>query len=143
MQNNWTQIFLERIDNLSVNSTPKFGKMNVFQMLCHCADQIRIITNELVLEYDSTVNPDEIKALAREGKPVQTPKGLDQVKDEGTLPTNFENDRELLRKMVMKFTEIPPDYECGQHPYFGNLDKGTWEKLVVYHLNHHLTQFGV
>jgi hypothetical protein len=41
MGTNWTQVFLERIDNLSEKSTPKFGKMNVSQMICHCTDQIR------------------------------------------------------------------------------------------------------
>jgi Protein of unknown function (DUF1569) len=143
MKENWTQIFLERIDNLSVSSNPKFGKMNVCQMLCHCADQIRIITNELVLEYDSTVDANEIKTLAREGKFVPIPKGLDQVKNEGTSPTNFENDQQLLKNMIAKLIELPSDYKCGQHPYFGNLDKEPWQKLVIYHLNHHLTQFEV
>lgn len=139
----WTNSYFSRIDKLKTDSAPRFGKMDVSQMLCHCADQIRIITGELKIDVDKSINPDEVISLAKAGKPVQTPKGMDQVKGEGTNPTDFENDKAILKKLITKYTELPNDFEFGIHPIFGKIDKNQWHKLVLYHLNHHLSQFGV
>jgi hypothetical protein len=139
----WTNLFFERIDKLQPDSKPVFGKMNVSQMLCHCADQIRIINGDLNIEVDKSINPEEVVLLVKAGKSVQAPKGLDQSKGEGTMPTTFENDREILKKIIVDYDKLPIDFEYGIHPFFGKIDKNQWHKLVIHHLNHHLSQFGV
>ena len=35
-------ILYQRIDNLNINQKAIWGKMNVSQMICHCADGIRM-----------------------------------------------------------------------------------------------------
>ncbi|TAE31642.1 MAG: DUF1569 domain-containing protein [Cytophagales bacterium] len=139
----WVSDFIERIDQLSPDSTPTFGKMNVSQMLCHCADQLRLINHELKIGFDDRIAPNELVALSRAGKSVPTPKGLDQVNGEGTQPTSFDADKETLKQLLISYAELPTDFNCGLHPYFGNIDKEAWHRLVLYHLNHHLTQFSV
>jgi Protein of unknown function (DUF1569) len=139
----WINLFFERIDKLQPDSKPAFGKMNVSQMLCHCADQIRIINGELNIEVDKSINPEEVVLLVKAGKSVQAPKGLDQSKGEGTMPTTFENDRVILKKIIADYDKLPSDFEYGIHPFFGEIDKKQWHKLVIHHLNHHLSQFGV
>ena len=39
--------FIVRILSVSANDKPNFGKMNVFQMICHCADQFRMMFGEI------------------------------------------------------------------------------------------------
>lgn len=139
----WVSDFIERIDRLTPDAEPAFGRMNVSQMLCHCADQLRIIGHELIIDLDTSQNLNELLALSREGKSVPTPKGLDQVRGGGTQPIDFEVDRQTLKRLIVHYAQLPTDYKCGLHPYFGEIDKDAWHRLVLYHLNYHLNQFGV
>ena len=56
--------FFERIDRLTPDHKPLFGKMNVNQMVCHCADQVRMaLGSKIPLEYGN-VDAKEIIAMA-------------------------------------------------------------------------------
>ena len=136
--------FLNRIDQLTPDKKAKFGKMNVHQMVCHCADQIRLALGTLRADDDYIkIDPDTVKAMARAKETVPTPKGLDQVAGGGTPPTTFENDRALLKNQLHEFLKMPEDIDYPPHPYFGAFDKKRWINLTRYHLNHHLSQFYV
>jgi hypothetical protein len=137
------EIFFLRIDKLTLQHKALFGKMNVHQMICHCADQFRLAFGEKKAREYGRVDPNEIIALARSGKTAPTPKGFDQVEGEGTKPLDFNEDKETLKKYIIKFSELPADYKFSTHPYFGDVDRKWWESLVNYHLDHHLKQFGV
>jgi len=137
------QHFYERIDKLTASQKPKFGKMNANQMICHCADFFRMATGtKKALEYGK-VDPKEIISLGKSGKPTPAPKGFGQVEGDGTLPTNLENDKKILKEHIVVFSEFPDDYDYAPHPYFGQMDKKRWIGLAIYHLNHHLVQFNV
>jgi len=43
----------------------------------------------------------------------------------------------------MEFSEFSEDHKFAEHPIFGNIDYKRWNGLSIYHLNHHLEQFGV
>ena len=143
MDKNKIDTFFSRIDILTTDHKPLFGQMNVHQMICHCADQLRLAFGEKRSTEYGKVDPNEIIALARAGKTAPTPKGFDQVKGEGTKPTNFEEDKNILKSYIIKFAETAEDYNFSEHPYFGIMNKQRWENLVNYHLNHHLVQFKV
>ncbi|HUZ60726.1 MAG TPA: DUF1569 domain-containing protein [Hanamia sp.] len=135
--------FFQRIDELTSENKPLFGKMNVNQMICHCTDQLRLAMGaKNALEYGK-VNATEMLSLAKSGKPVPTPKGFGQTEGEGTNPTNFENDINLLKEHILMFSKLGDDFSFSIHPYFGQLDKNLWNGMVAYHLNHHLKQFSV
>lgn len=143
MIENDIKVFFERIDRLTLDHKPLFGKMNVSQMICHCADQIRMaLGSKIPLEYGN-VDVKEIMALAKAGKSVPAPKGLGQVEGEGTPPTDFENDKKLLKETVLEFANWKEEEPMADHAYFGPADKTRWTKMVIYHLDHHLKQFGV
>lgn len=136
------QSFLDRIDQLTPAHKAKYGKMNAHQMVCHCADQIRLALGIVQADEDYIkIDPDTVKEIARAQKTVPTPKGLDQVAGDGTQPTTFENDRALLKAELHEFLNKPQDFEFPPHPYFGAFDKKRWTNLTRYHLNHHLSQF--
>lgn len=134
------QDFILRINSLSLTNKPKFGQMNAHQMIVHCADQFRLTKGEIETEYGK-VDPQEIIAKAKARITVQAPKGLDQVKGEGTPLTTFENDKTILIDLMKEFIERPDHDTLSDHPYLGAKDKSGWSQLVVYHLNHHLSQF--
>ncbi len=135
--------FFERIDQVEIDQRPRFGKMNASQMICHCADQIRMaLGTKKALEYGKS-DPKRIITRAKEGKPVSTPKGFGQVEGLGTKPTNFEDDKKILKEHILVLLELPEDHEFALHPYFGNVSKKRWLAMLEYHLNHHLSQFEV
>ena len=135
--------FLFRIDQLTVDHKPSFGKMNVHQMVCHCTDFFRMAKGAKKAKQCGAVNPDTIKSLAKAGKTVPTPKGFGQVEGDGTKPTDFEKDKLVLKDCLVEFSTLPKEYEFAIHPYFGKMNRQSWIDLAVYHLNHHLEQFNV
>lgn len=137
------ETFFSRIDKLTKNRMSLFGKMNAHQAICHCTDQFRMAFGEKKAEEYGNVDSNKLIALARAGKTVPTPKGFDQVKGEGTKPVDFEKDKKLLKKYIIKFSKLPTNYKFSEHPFLGNISRKRWEELVNYHLNHHLNQFGV
>ncbi len=138
------QEFSKRIDQLTLEHKPTFGKMSTGQMVCHCTDQLRLAFGSLRPDEDYIrIDPKKVRALALSGKTVPTPKGLDQVKGGGTKPTTLENDKLLLKAHLQELVNLPEDYAFAPHPYFGPFDKKRWTNLTIYHLNHHLAQFNV
>ena len=136
------QDFLGRIDSLTPEHRPVFGKMNVHQMICHCTDQLRLAFGTLKPDEDYIkIDPKKVKALALSKKTVPTPKGLGQAEGGGTRPTTFDNDKALLKSYLEEFVNLLEDFDFAPHPYFGAFDKRRWTNLTVYHLNHHLSQF--
>lgn len=112
-------------------------------MVCHCTDQIRLALGTLEAEEYGKLSPKEVFALSNAGKTVPTPKGLDQVKGEGTKPTIFDNDVKILKEHIIGFTKLGDNFDFNEHPYFGQLSIKKWGSLTIYHLDHHLKQFGV
>jgi len=138
------QEFLKRIDYLAPQHRPVFGKMNVHQMVCHCTDQLRLALGTIKADVDFTpIDPSVVKSLALAKKPVPTPKGLGQVEGEGTAPTTFQNDKDLLKSHLLEFLNLPEDFDYATHPYFGKSDRKRWMSITIYHLDHHLSQFNV
>lgn len=112
-------------------------------MVCHCADFFRMAKGTKQAGEYGKVDPEEIKSLARSGKTTPTPKGFGQVEGGGTKPTEFEKDKMVLKDFILEFSRLSEDYKFAVHPYFGELDHRGWTGLAIYHLNHHLGQFGV
>lgn len=137
------QLFFDRIDRLNPKQDPAFGKMNAHQMICHCADQIRLALGTFEAKEYGGLTPKEVFEYHNSGKTVPTAKGMDQVKGEGTRPTDFENDVQILKRHITEFSNLDDNFEYGQHPYFGDLTKEKWTSLTSYHLDHHLKQFKV
>lgn len=133
--------FYARIDELDVSSKPLFGQMNANQMVCHCADFFRLALGYKKAEEYGVVDPKEIIALSRSEKTAPTPKGFGQIEGNGTVPTDFGNDKMILKEFILEFSKFNGDFE--EHPYFGIMDRERWRELAIYHLNHHLKQFGV
>lgn len=61
---------------------------------------------------------------------------------QGSPPRDFYTEAEFLKKLLDVFNERE-EAKLKPHPMFGKLNKKQWRDLLLKHLNHHLTQFGV
>ena len=133
--------FEKRINSVCQEDKAKFGQMNVNQMICHCADQIRMALGEVKGLYRENVDMNELRELRAKGKSLPTVDGLDQTAGQGTRPTTLENDKIILIKYIEKFIECGDDFSFHFHPFLGDMDRKKWDNLIIYHLDHHLKQF--
>ncbi len=137
---------LQRIEKLSDKTQPKWGKMDVAQMLAHCN-----VTHEMAFE-NTHPKPNALvklilKTFVKNGvvsekpykKSIQTaPQFL--VKDE----KDFEQEKARLINFIQKTKELGEDYFEGKVSHsFGPLTSVEWNNMFYKHLEHHLTQFGV
>lgn len=138
---------INRINRLTPESRALWGKMDVNQMLCHCADAIKMATREReVADKSSFAKRALLKPLVLYVLPipknVPTARELDQTQG-GTTPTDFESDKRDLLASIEKMRSLRDDYDWAPHPTFGRMNRRQWGLLAHKHMDHHLKQFGV
>ncbi|MBU5346024.1 DUF1569 domain-containing protein [Paenibacillus lautus] len=139
-----TQI-LNRIDTLSAQSQPLWGKMDAAQMLSHCSafqDIAMGITNPPRGWLGRLVG-NLAKPVFYNEKPL--PRNMSTIPDILIAdPREFETEREQLKGKIIAFQKNGPE-KCTTHPhaFFGKLTPEQWGRGLYKHLDHHLKQFGV
>lgn len=133
---------LARIDRVTADSRPQWGKMNAEMMLAHLVASMRMAAGEL---------PTKSKKLFIRFFPLREllvywlpwPKGVPTAEellpsDRGTVEDNKRELARLIRTVGESTSTTWPT-----HPAFGNLGRRGWGVLTWRHLDHHLRQFGV
>jgi hypothetical protein len=136
---------MQRVEKLTPDSQRQWGKMNVSQMLAHCAIALRTATGEHVMKrllIGRIIGP-LIKHKVLDEKPFRQSSPTDKsyiFKDD----RNFEEEKTAVIVALKKFYEGGPS-QCTTHPhpFFGYYTPGQWAVLQWKHLDHHLRQFGV
>ncbi len=141
-----TQEVLSRIENLTKDTQPIWGKMSVAQMLAHCS-----VTYEMVFT-DLHPKPNAftkwiLKAIIKKGVVSEKP----YPKNGRTAPQfliteekDFLDEKEKLKNYIIQTHELGKSYFDGKESNsFGKLTVEEWNNMFYKHLNHHLTQFGV
>ena len=137
---------VRRINALSPNTQPKWGKMNVAQMLAHCN-----VTYELVYE-DKHPKPNFfmgliLKLFVKNTVTSETPyKHNSRTAPAFLITTNkdFEAEKQRLINYINKTQQLGEAHFDGKVSHsFGALNKTEWNNMFYKHLDHHLTQFGV
>lgn len=138
--------FIGRIEKLTAESLPLWGKMNVAQMLAHCS-----VTYELIYEDKHPAPSGFAKFLLKtfiKGSVV----GDKPYKKNGRTAPAFlvSNERDFLAEkkrlidFIVKTQGLGAQYFEGKESHsFGELTVAEWNNLFSKHLNHHLSQFGV
>ncbi|MFD1552399.1 hypothetical protein DNU06_10795 [Putridiphycobacter roseus] len=138
--------FVNRINNLTNETKPEWGKMNASQMLAHLN-----VSYELAFD-DTLPQPGAfkkfmlnlfVKKIVVGDKPYK--------KNSPTAPEfkitdskDFEKEKQRLIDFIDKTQSLGAAYFDGKESNsFGKLSKNEWNTMFVKHLNHHLTQFGV
>ncbi|MEY8750064.1 DUF1569 domain-containing protein [Alkalicoccobacillus gibsonii] len=134
---------LTRLDQLTPQSQPVWGKMNVSQMLAHCS-----IFQDLALGNRTETRSWLGLLVGKFASPIffndkPLPKNMSTllVMD---LPDHedFIIEKEHLKQKLLTFQQNGPD-KCSSHPhpFFGRLTPEQWGKGVYKHVDHHLKQF--
>ena len=135
-----------RINSLSEDSKPKWGKMNVGQMFKHCQTPFDIINGTVKFNnkvgFIKKLMFSMMKSVMYNDKlwkqNVPTPKEFVIDYDVDT-----EAERKNLLTKVDQFHERKNQEQWDPHPIFGKFKKDQWGKMNYKHLDHHLRQFGV
>jgi hypothetical protein len=136
---------IQRIEKLTPESKALWGKMNVGQMLAHCAEAAKLPIREVKTAF----SPIQIlgqffkKSFIQEGKPFR--------KNSPTAPDLRMVDEKDFSKEKANFiavlNKINADGEKGitqaRHPFFGKMSVEDWGMIGYKHADHHLSQFGV
>lgn len=138
---------LLRIEKLTPESQPLWGKMDVAQMLTHCQGPLKVPLGELQLK-----NPGFLVKLLFKFKPFKKTiyndalwkKGIPTAKEFKVIGLReFETEKKELIKWIDAFYAEREKTDWKPHPIFGYLTAEQWGKTQYKHLDHHLTQFGV
>lgn len=133
----------ERINDLSVASIRRWGKMDMQQMLVHCTVQLKMAVGEIPSE---TQGPSFMRS--RLGKwilfsNIPWPKGVSTPAEMNAQLAHFSpTDIEIEKKELLEYLEKAKDKDrLHHHPFFGKLNRKEWGRLIYKHLDHHLKQF--
>ena len=142
-----TNAVVDRINQLTPETQPKWGKMNVAQMLAHCN-----VTYELLFEPEKHPKPNFImrffiKLMAKNAVVSDKP----YPKNSRTAPAFLiADEREFAKEKIRLIDYIKRTQELGEDHFdglesnsFGPLSKEEWSNTFYKHLDHHLSQFGV
>jgi hypothetical protein len=138
---------IERINKLTPQTTPEWGKMNVSQMLAHCN-----VTYEMLYEPEKHPSPNPFMKLIL--KLLVKKKVVSEIPYKRNGPTaaafiikgdkKFEDEKARLTAYISKTQELGESaFESRMSHSFGVLTADEWNNMLYKHLNHHLTQFRV
>ncbi len=137
---------IDRIDRLSPDTKPEWGKMNVAQMLAHLNVAYDIETGKIPVKNNFLMR---IFLRAFVKRIVTGPKPY--PRNMRTAPVFLvAEDRDFQREKAKLIGHLRRVAEAGETAYsgkenvsFGKMTAEEWSVLYQKHLDHHLTQFGV
>lgn len=141
------QNYIDRINALTPEIQPLWGKMTVDQMLAHCN-----VSYEMVYEPEKHKKPGSIakfilktfvksKVVGEKGYPRNSPTAPQFIIADRK---NFEDEKKRLIGFIQKTQQLGESAFDGKESFsFGKLKAKEWSNMFAKHLNHHLAQFGV
>ena len=134
---------IQRLQNLTPASKPKWGNFDASHLLCHLHDSLAMALGEV-----STLSANKkafqcfpLKHLILYVFPF--PKGVPTAPELLVrVPAEFEQDRQRLIGLIGRIAAAPRA-KGPVHPFFGPLDNEEWNSLAAKHISHHLKQFGI
>jgi hypothetical protein len=136
---------LARLEKLTPETQPQWGKMTVSQMLLHCQKPIEVLTGKLALKggllgflFGKMAKNNFLKSRGFSKNSPTHPKF--RIAGE----PDFQQEKATLLGMVGALGELgTKSISTQKHPFFGPMTDEQWGLLMYLHLDHHLKQFGV
>lgn len=137
---------IHRINSLSADVKPLWGKMDAAKMLAHCN-----VTYEQVFENSHSKPPAILRFILKLMVKGTVVNEKPYKKNSSTAPAfiiksdqDFSAEKSRLIEYIRKTTTIGADqFEGKEALSFGPLTSKEWNNLFYKHLDHHLRQFGV
>lgn len=138
------QEILTRLDSLSPDTQRKWGKMNVAQMLAHCA---------VGLDFPTSGRKEKRGLMSYILGPIFKKSILTDKEYKQGLPTGpqflitdtrqFEEEMRKVKEVLIHFHQLGRGgINPNPHPFFGPMKPDEWGISQYKHFDHHLKQFG-
>jgi len=140
------QELMTRINNLTAETQPDWGKMSIGQMLAHCN-----VAYEMTFE-DHHPKPNGLTRFMLKLFVKQAVVGPKPYKKNSrtapafliTTEKDFETEKARLLGYMDKTLKLGDAHFDGKESHsFGAMTVKEWDTMFYKHLDHHLTQFGV
>ena len=133
---------LARLDRLTPDATPLWGRMTAPEMLAHLTGWMLMIKGDLPIKpRNLIIRHTPIKQLLIYWLPF--PKGVPTAKELiGRTQLDWSVEKAEIRRHIESF-ESNAGRTLPDHPAFGALTPAAWGVLGYRHTDHHLRQFGV
>lgn len=134
---------LERLENLTPNTKPVWGKMTPAQMLTHCTRSFQSPVGDI------QVTPSFLRFIGRLMKNSflgERPfsKNSPTAKEFVVLdPRVFEAEKQQFLAAFKKLAAGEQAVTVFEHGFFGKMNAREWGILMYKHTDHHLQQFGL
>lgn len=141
-----TQSALKRLDKLTNETTPQWGKMNAAQMLAHLNVAYDITYGEMKVN-NSRFKKFMLKLFLKNFVVGEKP----YKKNGPTAPQfliadqrDFDKEKAKLRNYIGETEKNGVAYFDGrENSSFGKMTAQEWSNLFYKHMDHHFTQFGI
>ena len=137
------QEVISRLNTISANTPPNWGKMNAAQMVTHCRAPFQAYFGEIKMKR---------ALIGRLFGKIAKRKLLSPKPWSRNLPTarefkisderNFDKEKQTLVSYINRFANEGYTITSTVHPFFGKMSSQEWATLAYKHLDHHLKQFG-
>jgi hypothetical protein len=149
MHSLWNEVdrtnLLTRVDKLTPNLKPLWGRMSASQTLAHLTDWMRMAIGELKVASKKTpLRFPPLKQLLIYVLPFpkNVPTSPELLKsDPGPWTEEMRDFAGLVRRALQKRSD--PNAKWPDHPVFGQISVRAWGVLGYRHTDHHLRQFGL
>jgi hypothetical protein len=139
------ETFISRINKLTTESKPLWGKMSVDQMVLHCklASDVAFGTSHLKSNFLMQLLGKFLKKKVLYGG--EMAKNSPTAKE---FMITEHHDLEIAKKELIEnvsrfANEGESSIKLMVHPFWGKMSYEDWDALMWKHLDHHLKQFGV
>lgn len=138
---------LEKLNNLSADTKPKWGNISAQRMVEHLSEMIEMSIG--IGEFTFLGDKDKIESMQRF---LDTDKPMARGIVVPFAPTSWSLKHEELELAVDDFIDkwlLFEEYYTEQpattnlHPFYGDLDEKKWRRLHLKHFSHHFNQFGL
>jgi len=132
-----------RVDRLTPDAVPRWGKFNAPQMVCHLVDALKMANGTLPVQPKKVpIRYPPLKQLIIYWLPF--PKGVPTAPELiSRKASEWHGELQELKRELEAFKKRGPAGPFVAHPAFGKLSPRAWGVLVYRHTDHHLQQFGV
>ena len=137
---------IEKLNSLSENSLPRWGKMSSSQMIKHCSSFIDLYIGKIKVPFwykyfGTTIGKLFLQYISKKS-PLETPRNIRTEKSIKIIDENLDFDYEK-KILIEKLNELHKIKDQINHPIYGVMKSEKILFLIKHHTIHHLNQFNL